>query len=85
MLERSVYVESCPCCPSPKTTSQERFTERSNTHYLSISGMPFQDAWTVELERLQGCCIHVISPVTKRLIPFCAYYLTAANGERLKG
>lgn len=86
--ERSVYVEQCPCCCSSDTPRQQgnaldSFIDRARTHYLSISGMPFQDVWTIDLERLQGCCIHVISPLTKRLIPFCAYYLTASNGERL--
>jgi len=82
--ERSVYVE-----PSKVDTGSmnelDRFYQRSHSHYLSISGMPFQDAWTIDLDRLQGCCIHVISPVTRRLIPFCAYYLTSSSGQRLPG
>ena len=82
--ERSVYVE-----PSKEDTGAmnelDRFYQRSHSHYLSISGMPFQDVWTLDLERLQGCCIHVISPVTRRLIPFCAYYLTSSSGQRLPG
>ena len=58
------------------------FFERAETHYLSISGMHFQDVWTVDLKRLEGCCIHVVTP-NKRLVPFCAFYLTSVNGERL--
>lgn len=58
------------------------FLRRAKTHYLSITCMPFQDVWTVELGRLQGCCIHVVTPY-RRLIPFCAYYLTSIKGERL--
>jgi len=45
-------------------------------------GMAFQDAWNIDLERLQLCCIHVIAANGKR-IPFCAYYLTDINGRRL--
>ena len=49
---------------------------------LSISGMAFQDAWTLDLERLRECFIHVVSP-DRRVIPFCAYNLTAMSGESL--
>jgi len=57
------------------------FLERIQSHSLCISGMAFQDAWNVDLERLQRCCIHVISP-KNGLIPFCAYYLTDFRGRR---
>lgn len=49
---------------------------------FSISGMAFQDVWNVNLERLKDCCIHIVSPEGK-LIPFCAYNLTDANGKFL--
>ncbi|CCH49109.1 radical SAM (seleno)protein TrsS [Pseudodesulfovibrio piezophilus] len=58
------------------------FIERAATHTLAISAMAFQDAWTLDLERLKGCCIHVVSP-DGRLIPFCAYNLTSMDGESL--
>ena len=51
-------------------------------HTFSISGMAFQDAWTLDLERLRECFIHVVSP-DRRVIPFCAYNLTAMSGESL--
>ena len=44
--------------------------------------MFFQDAWNLDLERLRGCCIHVAAP-DGRLIPFCAYNLSAADGTPL--
>jgi len=44
--------------------------------------MAFQDAWNIDLERLQRCCIHVVTTGLK-LIPFCAYYLTSSTGQRL--
>ncbi len=85
IAEKSRYVEP----PTDKATNQkpspwQSFLRRAKTHYLSISGMPFQDAWTVDLERLQGCCIHVITR-KKKLIPFCAYYLTDTEGHKLSG
>ncbi len=52
------------------------------THNLTITCMPFQDVWTVDLDRLRGCCLHVVTPA-KRIIPFCAYYLTGVEGNRL--
>jgi 7,8-dihydro-6-hydroxymethylpterin dimethyltransferase len=56
--------------------------ERARSHALCISGMAFQDAWNIDLERLKRCCIHVARPEGK-LVPFCAYYLTGRSGQRL--
>ena len=56
--------------------------ERILSHSLCISGMAFQDAWNIDLERLQRCCIHVVTE-QQRMIPFCAYYLTDSSGRRL--
>ncbi len=56
--------------------------ERARTHMLCISGMCFQDAWNVDLERLRDCCIHVVAP-DGRLVPFCAYNLTGPDGRSL--
>ena len=47
-----------------------------------ISGMSFQDAWNLDLERLRECFLHVLSPAQK-LVPLCAYNLSAANGRTL--
>lgn len=60
----------------------DKFLRRARTHTFSISGMAFQDAWNLDLERLQGCCIHVVSPEGK-IIPFCAYNLTSNTGFTL--
>jgi 7,8-dihydro-6-hydroxymethylpterin dimethyltransferase len=56
--------------------------ERIRSHSFCISGMAFQDAWSIDMERLQRCCIHVVT-AQQKLIPFCAYYLTDAGGRRL--
>lgn len=60
----------------------DRFLRRARTHVFSISGMAFQDAWTLNLERLRGCCIHVARH-DGRLIPFCAFNLTSRSGRPL--
>lgn len=49
---------------------------------LTVSMMAFQDCWTIDLERLQKCCIHVVTTEGK-LVPFCARYLTGKAGQRL--
>ena len=49
---------------------------------LSLSGMAFQDAWTLDLDRLRQCHIHVARS-DGRVIPFCAYNLTDASGRSL--
>jgi 7,8-dihydro-6-hydroxymethylpterin dimethyltransferase len=60
----------------------EDFLLNAPTRTFTISAMAFQDADTLDLERLKGCCISVISP-DGRLIPFCAYNLTSRDGKGL--
>jgi uncharacterized radical SAM superfamily Fe-S cluster-containing enzyme len=62
--------------------SLDAFIQRARSHTFSISAMAFQDAWNVALDRVRDCCIHVMAP-DGRLIPFCLYNLTAADGRRL--
>jgi uncharacterized radical SAM superfamily Fe-S cluster-containing enzyme len=56
------------------------FLARAQTHRLAISGMAFQDAWTLDLERLRDCHISILA-TDGRLVPFCAYNLTARDGR----
>ena len=58
------------------------FRARLRTHTLAISGMGFQDVWNIDIGRLQGCCVSVISADAKA-IPLCAFHLTSASGTRL--
>lgn len=67
---------------APSLGEWDVLLQRAKTHTFFISGMAFQDAWTLDLERLRDCCIHTISP-DGRLIPFCAYNLTARDGHAL--
>ncbi|MFC1907085.1 radical SAM (seleno)protein TrsS [Chloroflexota bacterium] len=60
----------------------DSFYDRLLSHYLTITCMPFQDVWSVEIDRLRGCCGHIVMP-DRRIMPFCAYYLTSRNGEKL--
>jgi len=80
--QRQKFAEERPEQTPAQPNYWQSFFHRAKTHFLSVSGMPFQDVWTVELGRLQGCCIHVITR-DRRLVPFCAFYLTSVTGERL--
>lgn len=64
------------------TSSLRRFALRTLTHSFVISGMGFQDAWNVDIGRLKGCCVHVVTPKGE-LIPFCAYHITSTLRKRL--
>ncbi|MDO5484305.1 MAG: radical SAM protein, partial [Desulfovibrionaceae bacterium] len=49
---------------------------------FTVSAMAFQDAYSLDIERVRGCCIHVVTS-DRRLIPFCAYNLTSLGGTAL--
>ena len=67
---------------SKKTTSWDEILYSIRNYSFSISAMAFQDVWNIDLERVKDCCIHVVSPEGK-LIPFCMYNLTNAQGKYL--
>ncbi|OPY66582.1 MAG: Cyclic pyranopterin monophosphate synthase [Syntrophorhabdaceae bacterium PtaU1.Bin034] len=58
------------------------FLQEAAVRSFTISAMAFQDVDNLDLERLRGCCISVISP-DGSLVPFCAYNLTSRRGESL--
>ena len=62
--------------------SWRSFVSRAKTHYLTVSAMAFQDVWTGEVERWERCCIHMVTP-DGRLIPFCLFNCTAADGTTM--
>lgn len=70
------------CSPQKEQDMFDIFLERARTHTFCISGMAFQDAWNIDLERLKLCYIHTVAP-DGRIIPFCAYNLTDSSGKPL--
>ena len=56
-----------------KTNARSRFT---------ISCMAFQDALSLDLARVRGCCIHVVTG-DGRLVPFCLRNLSSLHGHPL--
>ncbi len=68
--------------PARTLDALDEFLEKARRETFSVTCMAFQDAWTVDLERLRGCCVHVFRP-PNRMIPFCACNLTSAEGRPL--
>ena len=60
----------------------DQFIWQVRTRTLAVSAMAFQDAWTLDLDRIKDCCIHV-ADTRGRLIPFCLYNLTSTSGKGL--
>jgi uncharacterized radical SAM superfamily Fe-S cluster-containing enzyme len=81
MAASTACAATCEPTPPPRD-DLERFLARARTHTFSLSAMAFQDVWNLDLQRLQGCCIHVVSP-QGNLVPFCAYNLTSNLGKPL--
>lgn len=63
------------------TDALDDFLDVLRNRQLAVSAMTFMDAWNLDLDRLRDCYIHIAEG--KRLIPFCAYNLTAQDGRTL--
>lgn len=91
-LRARQFVASHWVKPAPQTASKEPWLGMdvssldaflaTRQHSFCVSAMAFQDAWNLDLERLRECFIHVVAP-DRRIVPFCAYNLTAISGESL--
>ncbi len=73
---------SMGCEAEGPALSLDDFLVQARSRTFSVSAMAFQDVWNLDLERVRQCCIHVMAP-DGRLVPFCLYNLTAADGRRL--
>jgi len=73
-VEQVLTSKNCSC--------MDTLYQKVATNGLTITCMPFQDVWNIDLERLKRCCGHVVTP-NKQIIPFCAYYLNSVSGKRL--
>ncbi|MHC1771110.1 MAG: radical SAM (seleno)protein TrsS [Flexilinea sp.] len=86
------FVSKTWSLPEKKSSSNEdlqqsfggwdKFLERKKLFQFTISGMAFQDAWNLDLDRLKSCYIMVVSP-EGNMIPFCACNLTDRLGKPL--
>jgi hypothetical protein len=75
-----------PPAPGPGgatgSDSLDAFLQEAARSSFSISGMAFQDAWNIDLERVRDCFIHVVGG-GERIVPFCAYNVTDVLGRSL--
>ena len=64
------------------TSALDAFLEQARLRTFAVSGMVFQDAWSLDLERLRRC--HICEVDSRYgMVPFCAYNLTNTAGEAL--
>ena len=84
MASRALVAQQWSHPPRPEETDDpfDRALVEIQNNRLSISAMAFQDVWTMDLERVRGCCIHVATH-DGRLVPFCAWNVTGADGTPL--
>ena len=65
-----------------ETSALDAFLEQARRSTFAVSGMVFQDAWNLDLDRLRRC--HICEVDSRYgLVPFCAYNLTNQDGEAL--
>lgn len=75
--------EAACCPPAQPADAFDVFLHRFSHYTLAVSGMLFQDAWSFDLERVKRCYIGEVDGQGGRIVPFCAYNLTAADGRSL--
>ena len=64
------------------TSSLDKFLTNLHNNTFAISGMLFQDACNLDLERLRRCYI-LETDSRYHMVPFCAYNLTSLKGRTL--
>ena len=65
-----------------QTDALDEFLIRIHNETFAVSGMIFQDAWNLDLDRLKRCYICEVDP-DHGMVPFCAYNLTNLKGTYL--
>lgn len=70
------------CDGDEATSSLDEFLQQAVENTFTVSGMVFQDAWNLDLERLKRCYICEVD-LERGMVPFCAYNLTDINGKAL--
>lgn len=69
----SAEVDEIGCCSD--MMDFDTFLARVAANGFTVTGMAFQDAYNLDLERLRRCSLHVYDG--GRIVPFCARYLTS--------
>ena len=61
----------------------DAFARRAEEYSFTLSAMAFQDAGDLDIARLRRCSLHVYKD--RRLMPFCAAYLSPLKSDALTG
>ncbi len=70
------------CDGDQATSSLDAFLQQTVENTFTVSGMVFQDAYNLDLDRLKRCYICEVD-TDRGMVPFCAYNLTDLNGNAL--
>lgn len=73
---------SAPGEPQPDEDGFDAFLREAAGRVFTVSGMVFQDAYNLDLERLRRCYISE-ADTARGMVPFCAYNLTSRDGRAL--
>lgn len=65
-----------------ETSALDAFLAKLKLNTFAVSGMVFQDAYNLDLERLKRCYICEVDGESG-MVPFCAYNLTNTEGRAL--
>lgn len=65
-----------------ETSALDLFLAQARENTFAVSGMVFQDAYNLDLDRLKRCYICEVDG-EKGMVPFCAYNLTDNQGRSL--
>ena len=70
------------CDYDADTSSLDTFLQQTVENTFTVSGMVFQDAYNLDLDRLRRCYICEVDS-RRGMVPFCAYNLTDIHGKAL--
>ena len=70
------------CDGDEATSSLDEFLQKTVENTFTVSGMVFQDAFNLDLDRLRRCYICEVD-TENGMVPFCAYNLTDIHGHAL--
>ena len=65
-----------------ETSALDEFLRQMKENTFTVSGMVFQDAYNLDLDRVQRCHICEVDSEFG-MVPFCAYNLTDVNGKSM--
>lgn len=72
--KRNLDLEKEASAGSEEAMDFDAFLAKVAANGFTVTGMAFQDAYNLDIERLRRCSLHVYDQ--GRIVPFCARYLT---------